>query len=527
MTELTNRGMANWRRTMIAAALSFVALHSSIAEAGITADEVLVVYNSTAAGSEEVLAAYIAIHPDLPPENILNLNNAALTGADLTWVQFTSMVRDPIRDYLNAPGDPTPQGIISILLLRPFPHRILDTDNGLVCDNVSLIGGELSAGDATCASLDAELVLLWQDMGAGEAGGVMDSLLDNMIVNPYHTVTTPINFFTRQFIQNAHPFANLSNIAWGPSSASNRLRPGDMYLVCRIDANSTEEAVALVKRSRRLLANMGTATILFDEFNVAVGNELDDDGLFTTGDPFNAGDDYEEATALLLSFGWNVIYDDTSDFITGIEEPSPLLGYASYGENHSFNGGGENPPGAGTYIEDFNFLPGAVFNTIESFNGRGLNGLATQFSQEQVTDFIGVGGTFAIGNVWEPLSFSVADNEYLLPRLLFPAESNRLTWAEAAYSSLPALSWQQVVIGDPIAKFDIVNDGNFIPGDLDNNGVINATDADLFAMLLLDGYDDYRTMFPTLDPFARADFTMDYEFDGADLDGFIDAFLNQ
>ena len=71
-----------------------------------------------------------------------------------------------------------------------------------------------------------------------------------------------------------------------------------------------------------------------------------------------------------------------------------------------------------------------------------------------------------------------------------------------------------------------VNDPAPVPGDLDNNGVVNANDASLFTLLLLDGFATYRTMFPTLDPFARADFTGDYKFDGADMSGFVDAYLN-
>ncbi len=511
----------------LAIALFGLALTPARAFAALTADEVLVVYNSAAAGSDEILHAYISAHPDLPPENILDLNNPLLTGADLTWTQFSTMVRSPIRDYLDAPGDPTPQGIVSILLLRPFPHRILDTDNGAVCDNVNAIGSELINGDATCASVDAELVLLWQNLETGEAGGAADSLLDNMIVNPFHTSGQPIDTFSRSRIRQQHTFINLANVAWGTDTAPSRLTPGDMYLVCRIDGNSTDDAIALIRRSQHLLANKALATILLDEFNVAaVTDELDDDGLFSSGDPFVAGDDYEETTSLLQIFGWNVIYDDTADFITGTELMTPLLGYASYGENHSFAGGGENPPGNGTYIEDFTFDPGAVFNTIESFNGRALNGLGTLFNQEQVADFIGAGGAFAIGNVWEPFSFAVADNEFLLPRLLSSSPTARFTWAEAAWAAIPQLSWSQIVIGDPLGRFDVVDDPAIPAGDLDGDGDIDDADVGLFALLLVDGYDAYRLQFPALDPYARADFTMDYQFDSADLEGFIDAYLN-
>ena len=100
----------------IGCSLALSACATNRAAAAITADQVLVVYNSAATGSEDVLHAYIAAHPDLPPENILDLNNAALSGANLTFAQFSTMVRGPIRDYLDAPGDPTARSIISILI---------------------------------------------------------------------------------------------------------------------------------------------------------------------------------------------------------------------------------------------------------------------------------------------------------------------------------------------------------------------------------------------------------------------------
>jgi len=503
-----------------ACAIAAFAFSDSV-RADFTPAQLLVVYNSAADGAEEVLAAYIAAHPDIPPENLLDLDNPALAVADVSYADFKALIRDPIRSYLNLPGNPTPSGIISIVLLRPFPHRVEDTDNGAVCDNVSLFGTEFSAGDATCASVDAELVLLWQNLDAGEAGGTMDSRADNVIDNPYHLSVAPIQVFNRANIQTQRSFVNLGNAAWGLPSAG-ALTPGDMYLVCRIDANSTDDAIALIERSKNIVANRALTRVLMDEFDVSGGDDLDDDPLFTSGDPFNAGDDYEDTSDFLSLIGWDVRYDGTFDFISGAEEPSTLIAYASYGENHSIGGLGENPPGDGTYIEDFNFAPGAIFNTIESFNGRGFNGLGTLFAQEQIADFIGSGGTFGVGNVWEPLSFSVPDNVALMPRML---QSGR-QFAEAAYMSFPVLSWHQIAVGDPLAKIAVVNDPALVPGDLDNNGIVDAADAGLFTLLLLDGFPTYRTTFPALDPYARADFSGNYKFDGADMAGFVDAFLN-
>jgi len=45
-----------------------------------------------------------------------------------------------------------------------------------------------------------------------------------------------------------------------------------------------------------------------------------------------------------------------------------------------------------------------------------------------------------------------------------------MTWAEAAYASLPALSWQQIVVGDPLARPRRDRE------DVDANGRVNIDD---------------------------------------------------
>jgi hypothetical protein len=66
-----------------------------------------------------------------------------------------------------------------------------------------------------------------------------------------------------------------------------------------------------------------------------------------------------------------------------------------------------------------------------------------------------------------------------------------LSWAEAAYSALPALSWQQIVVGDPLARVkrsseDVNSDGDVdindlytwerTPSDINRSGVADQTD---------------------------------------------------
>lgn len=495
---------------------------TSFALGEILESQVLVVYNSAAPDATTLKEAYLAAHPGIPSANVLDLNHATLNAADLSYANFVNLIRTPIRNYLLQPGNPTPQEIVSMVLIRPFPHRVLDINQATVGDSPSNASTRFNGGNATYASVDAELVLLWHDLNAGEANGTMDSLADNLIDNPYHTLSSPIASFTRANITVPKVFTNRANVAWVlAGSGATRLTPGDMYLVCRIDGTTLEDAIAGLDRAQNLRINKALVRVLLDEFDTSTAQDLDNHRLFAVNCPFYAGNDYEETAALLIAAGWDVRYDNTFDFIESHEEPNPIIAYASYGENHNQGGLGQNPAGNGIYIEGFNFPPGAVFNTIESYNARAFNGLDTRFNQEQVADFITAGGTFGVGHVWEPFSFSIPDNEFLFVNYLV----NGLSWGEAAYTSIPGLSWQHLVVGDPLALPVILNDPGMPRGDLNGDGFTDGLDIGVFVDLVMNGVTGYHATYPALDPIARGDFTGDYRVNLDDLPNFIDVLL--
>lgn len=465
----TGRGLV-----LIAAACLSIAPRAS---AGVTEDQILVVYNSASTDAVTLLGTYLTAHPGIPANHLLDLNNASLLVSDVTQAQLAADIRDPIRAHLTSLGATASQDILVILLLRPFPHRVLDTDAALAGDNGANAGAEINAGDATYASVDSDLTLLWQDLYTGESGGTMDSKSDNLIDNPYHMSAAGFDTFDRSNIESAKSFLNRSNVAWGlTGSGANRLTAGDMYLVGRIDATTLADAQAIINRAQNVTVNRAATRVILDEYDDALsgGDGLDDDPLFPFNQIFFGGEDYEDCRDALLPDGWDVRYDATFNFINAAEEPRPLIAYASYGRNHRRNGWGEDPGGCGTYLQGFTFAPGAIFNTAESFNGRALNGLGTLACQEQAADFITEGGTFAIGNVFEPFTFSMTDNEWLLPRMLV----DQMTWIEAAYAAIPGLSWQMIVVGDPLAQYAGVIDQK---GDCDANALVNTDDWDEWA----------------------------------------------
>ena len=161
------------------------------------------------------------------------------------------------------------------------------------------------------------------------------------------------------------------------------------------------------------------------------------------------------------------------------------------------------------YPESFVFAPGAVFTSIESFNGRDFGATGGWPGQAQASTFIKSGGTFAICNAWEPFAFSLPDNIMIVNSFIL----GNLTWAEAAYSSIPALSWQQVVIGDPLSRIVRLSE------DINGDGAVDAKDLRLFDEITANKTADGKPVDPSM--VSRADINHDGVVDEKDR-GFIE-----
>ncbi|MCA9311580.1 MAG: hypothetical protein KDA21_10270, partial [Phycisphaerales bacterium] len=129
----------------------------------------------------------------------------------------------------------------------------------------------------------------------------------------------------------------------------------------------------------------------------------------------------------------------------------PLIVFGTYGENHDAVGAGEDPPGDGTYTLDYLYHRGCAFVSYESFNGDSIVTGNRRQNQGQALEFISAGGSFAFPTVKEPFTFPQTDLEYFTQFFL----TEGLTFAEAAYMAIPALSWQTTPIGDPLARITV------------------------------------------------------------------------
>ncbi|PTY00570.1 hypothetical protein DB345_00255 [Spartobacteria bacterium LR76] len=92
---------------------------------------------------------------------------------------------------------------------------------------------------------------------------------------------------------------------------------------------------------------------------------------------------------------------------------------------------------------DFRFLPGAVAVHLHSFSASTLRNVAAGWCGPILEH----GAAATVGNVYEPYLTLTSHLDVLTARLL-----DGYTFAEAAYSSLVALSWMNVSLGDPLYR---------------------------------------------------------------------------
>lgn len=489
----------------------------------LSADQVLVVYDSRIQDSLLVAEMYAGsasvpggsgieagFRPQVRVFDLAASGAPQTTPGNISYSDFISRLRTPIRDHLigrNVVGE-----IRCLVTTKGLPHRVLDTDNPNVGDFPNNFVTEFLASDATMASVDSELTLLWQDLSAGEAGGSADSRADGCILNPYWKSALPISSFSTANIQVPKSWLVIGSQGpvWSTTSTA-RLTAGDIYLVCRLDGRSLADIRSMLERSRAPLLDVGAASVLLDESDsngitdTAANAEFDNSA--SAMSTLRAGDDYEQTRDLLMADGrflpaavrYNALAGVSNFFVGpqrtflaghGLLVTSPIVLLATYGANHNgvplFS---DSTSAATMFASSFLYSPGAVFNTIESYNGRDFGGLG-QLSfamQQQAADFIKDGGSFALCNVWEPLADSVPDNLYIAQNFLLGS----LSWAEAAWSSTPALSWMQMAIGDPLTRItrsseDVNGDGSLTiddlhaweqsPTDIDRSGSTNSTD---------------------------------------------------
>lgn len=180
--------------------------------------------------------------------------------------------------------------------------------------------------------------------------------------------------------------------------------------------------------------------------------------------PWQDGTDMLEATGVQIeALGFDIErHDEKGTFPTFSRFDAPALYFGWYAND-------VNGP---FLVDDFRFPPGAIALHIHSFSARTVRSKTRAW----VGPLVSRGATVTFGNVYEPLLGASHR-----PNLVFEWLAAGGTVGDAAAYANPALSWQGVLIGDPLyrpfvhsleAQLDDIKNGN--SDDLSGYTVIRA-----------------------------------------------------
>ncbi len=258
---------------------------------------------------------------------------------------------------------------------------------------LKIAGTQGESGDA--AAVDSELALLYQDLHGQK-----------------HAVRGPLHnpFFGRRGEKFAH-------------------REFPMYLVTRLTGYDFVDVKGIIDRAL-VAQNRGKFVIDLNSSDDAPGN------------------DWLRTAALALPKD-RVVLDESTQVLLN---QTDVIGYASWGSNDKHR----KQRNAG-----FKWLAGGIATEFVSSDGRTFARPPDQWNigtwqddkrtwfggtpQSLTADFIHEGASGASGHVYEPYLTFTPRPDYLLPA--YYAGRNL---AESYYLSIPALSWMNIVVGDPL-----------------------------------------------------------------------------
>jgi uncharacterized protein (TIGR03790 family) len=300
---------------------------------------------------------------------------------------YVTTIEQPIARTIRRAG--LQDRILYLVLTKGIPLRIIG-NTGL---------------DGTQASVDSELALLYRRLTGQivETAGPLD--------NPF--------FLGMRDIKEAQPFTH---------------REHDIYLVTRLDAFTAADAIALIDRAQTPRTD---GHIVLDQR--------------AAGTTSQTGDEWMERTAERLAAqgqGSRVTLEKTAK---SARMADAVLGRYAWGAVD---------PEQQTRRTGMTFVPGAIAANLASFDARTFRpppetwqpssstDRASWFegaSDGLIGDLIREGVTGASGQVGEALIRGA-----VRPDILFPAYFAGFTLAEAFYLATPVLSWQTVLVGDPL-----------------------------------------------------------------------------
>jgi uncharacterized protein (TIGR03790 family) len=358
---------------------------------GGTAARVLILANSREPESVQ-LAQFYAERRGVPAENILTL--PLPPGEAVGWREFIAQLYQPLQDELVTRG--WIQGMPSSLVDR-FGRR-----------RYSMLGHRI-AYLVVCRGVPWRIE---HDLA------LVDEKLNQRLRPELRTNGAAVDAELSLLAQSGYEIT----ATWGnPLFANDRPSQVDLDLVvkvARLDGPSFADARQLVTSALE-----AERTGLLGRYYVDIGG------------PNRDGDRWLESTVTQLNdLGFDGDVEHTgATFGRAARFDAPVLYFGWYA-------GDLNGP---FKVEGFRFPPGAVALHIHSYSAAALQSTGTGWCGP----FVARGVTATLGNVSEPfLGFTHR------PNLLLRALSRGQTLADAAYYALPVLSWQSILVGDPLYR---------------------------------------------------------------------------
>lgn len=371
-----------------------------------TASEVFVVYNSSyttdsdSDGTQDSLeiANYYKNKRSIPNANVVGV--AMPTTESITRSDYDTYIKAGIESALTSAG--LANTIKYIVLTKGVPLKVKD---GAHSNEFYM------SYTADYASVDSSVTLLYQTYtNVGKVN------------NPYyahssgHTTVLDYRFKPNSFKDTGY--------VGSPSEATLK------YLVTRLDGYTIADIENMIDRAYSA-DTTSTGYFVFDEYNAS-----------RTFRYINDSQAISTLNTLSMNSYLNGV-DSASSYI--ITAPGSVVGYTGYGTYSGF------PNDYYNNTLNFTYLNGAVTSTYESYAAFHMTSPDTT-NHGQIAQFIHAGGSGGIGNVFEPYSDAIANED-----IWMPAYALGYTWADAAYMSLAYLDWTTVVLGDPLMQI-VIND---------------------------------------------------------------------
>lgn len=379
-----------WRRAMAAWSAAALLSVAGASEARELASRVIVLANSDDPGSLRI-ARHYAEKRAVPEANIIALKLPLRE--EISWREFVELLWQPLLGQLVREQwiDAIPMALTDAVgrtKHAPNGHRIVAL---VVCRGVPLkvAHDPALAGDALPFTARSEF-----RTNAGSVDAELSLL----------------------------PATNYNINAFVPNPLFQNERPGEaeraIVRVARLDGPTEQDALGLVERAiaAERTGLLGRAYVDLSDRD-KIGNEW-----------------LQSAARQLEELAFDTVVDrEAGTFPMQARLDAPVLYFGWYSGNL-------DGPFA---LPGFRFPPGAIALHIHSYSAGTLRSTTNGWTAPLVAR----GATATVGNVYEPyLQFTHR------PDLLVRALARGKTWAEAAYFSLPALSWQAVLIGDPLYR---------------------------------------------------------------------------